>query len=71
MNKSPDLAPWLGLPVTLTFTAKEDGSAQTSFVIDDVEASDCNLVSYLGRNMASIGLLNSAAMVKANERLGS
>ncbi len=35
--ESLDLTPWLGLPVTLTFTAKEDGSAQTSFVIDDVD----------------------------------
>ena len=34
-------------------------------------ATDCFTVAYLGRNMDSIGLLNSAAMAKANERLGS
>ena len=37
--KGLDLTPWLGLPVTLKFTATENGSAQTSFVIDDVYAA--------------------------------
>ena len=33
--------------------------------------SGAPVVCYLGRNMVSIGLLNSAAMANANERLGS